>query len=203
MENLNWIYILYLSIGIPASINLFLIAKNDNSLSVLAFGVSLFTFLIGVGLDYAFGDDLSFSREWGDLIAITTALCGLFIEIRESKPVFARFPIYLTLLPFLSILFYPLIIDSVVIKNLLQLIYQGGSIVVAILVVSINQFLHKQRGYLLTSCMIFLIAYICFWFLDDFEAFPVKDAAKIVFSLGIIVASIGFKKASESVNNIY
>lgn len=201
MENLNWIYILYLSIGIPASLNLFLIARKDKSLSVLAFGVSLLAFLIGVGLDYGFGENLSFAREWGDLIAITTALCGLFIEIRESKPIFARFPIYLTVLPFLSILFYPLIIDSVVIKNLLQLIYQGGAIVVAILVVSINQFLHKQRGYLLTACIIFLISYVCFWFLGDFESFPGRDIAKIVFSLGIIVALIGFKKASESFNS--
>ncbi|MBO6524369.1 MAG: hypothetical protein JJ971_11120 [Balneolaceae bacterium] len=200
MENLNWIYILYLSVGVPASINLFIIARKDKSLPVLAFGTSLTTFLCGVLLDYGFGDDLSLAREWGDLIAITTALCGLFIEIRESKPVFARFPIYLTLLPFLSVLFYPLVIDSVVIKNLLQLIYQGGAILVAVLVISINQFLHKKREYLLTATIIFLLAYISFWFFGDFESFPGKDVAKIVFSIGIIIASIGFKKASESFN---
>lgn len=201
MESLNWIYILYFSVGVPALINLFLIARKDKSLSVLAFGVALLTFLVGVGLDYGFGDRLSFAREWGDLIAITTALCGLFIEIRESKPVFARFPIYLTIVPFLTILFYPLIINSAVIKDLLQLIYQGGAIVVSILVVSINQFLHKQKGYLLTACIIFLISYVFFWFLGDFDSFPSRDIAKIVFSLGIIVALIGFKKASESFNS--
>ena len=200
MESLNWIYILYLAVGIPASFSLFLIAKKENSLSVLVFDISLVTFLAGVGLDYGFGDQLSIAREWGDLLAITTALCGLFIEIRESKPVFARFPIYLTGLPFLSVFFYPLVIDSLVIKNLLQLIYQGGAIVVAILVVSINQFLHKQREYLLTACMIFLMAYISFWFFGDLEYFDFKNASRIVFSLGIIIALIGFKKASESLN---
>ncbi len=200
MENLNWIYILYLSVGIPAAINLFLIARKDESLPVLAFGVALTTFLTGIMLDYGFGDNLILAREWGDLMAITIALCGLFIEIRESKPVFARFPIYLTLLPFLTVLFYPLVIDSVIIKNLLQLIYQGGAVLVAILVISINQFLHKKREYLLASSFVFLIAYISFWFLDGFESFPGKDVAKIIFCVGIIISSIGFKKASESLS---
>lgn len=200
MENLNWIYILYLSVGIPAAINLFLIAKKDKSLPVLAFGVALATFLTGIMLDYGFGDNLMLAREWGDLLAITIALCGLFIEIRESKPVFARFPIYLTLLPFLTVLFYPLVIDSAIIKNLLQMIYQGGAVLVAILVISINQFLHKKREYLLVSSFVFLIAYISFWFLDGFESFPGKDVAKIVFTVAIIISSIGFKKVSESLS---
>lgn len=198
MENLNWIYILYLIVGIPSVINLFFVARKVNSLSVLIFGMALIAFLAGVSVDYLFSSSIKNGREWGDLIAITMTLCGLFIEIRESKPVFARFPMYLTFLPFLTILFYPLVIQSEVIKNLLQLIYQGGAIVVAILVISINQLLHKQRGFLLSACLIFLAAYVSFWFMGEINSFPSKEAAKIIFTIGIIIAAIGFKKSSES-----
>lgn len=196
METLNWIYILYLFVGIPVVINLFIIARKDNSLSILMFGIALFAFLTGIGIDYAF-DNMEIAREWGDLIAVTTTLSGLFIEIRDSKPVFARFPMYLTFLPFITIVFYPLVIESEAIKDLLKMIYQGGAIVVAILVISINQFLYKQRGFLLTACIIITGAYISFWFLDEITLIPGKEIGKIMFAFGIIVATIGFRKISE------
>ncbi len=201
MESLNWTYILYLSVGIPALINLFIIARKDNSLSVLMFSISLGAFLTGVGLDYSFTDTLHTAREWGDLIAVITMLSGLFIEIRDSKPVFARFPLYLTFIPFITILFYPLVIDSDVIKELLQRIYQGGAILVAILVIAINQLLYKQRGFLVSATLIMLFSYISFWFMNDLGKFPGKELGRIIFSFGIIVATIGFKKISESINS--
>ena len=200
MEALNWIYILYLFVGIPSAINLFIIARKDNSLSILMFGSALVVFLTGVGTDYLFENTLV-AREWGDLIAITATLSGLFMVIRDSKPVFARFPMYLTFLPFLTIVFYPLVIESEAIKDLLQLIYQGGAILVAILVISINHFLHKQRGFLVAASIIFLGAYISFWFLDEITVIPGKEIGKIIFAFGIIVAIIGFKKKSESLTS--
>lgn len=200
METLNWIYILYLFVGIPAAINLLIIARKDNSLSILMFGIALFTFLTGIGMDYAF-ENAEIAREWGDLIAITTTLSGLFIEIRDSKPVFARFPMYLTFLPFLTIAFYPLVIESQTIKDLLHLTYQGGALLVAILVILINQYMHKQRGFLLTSCIIIMGAYISFWFLDEIALIPGKEIGKIIFAFGIIVGTIGFKKISESLTS--
>ena len=175
-----------------------MVARKDESLSVFMFGVALIAFLAGVGVDYAIDKAVGIAREWGDLIAITAILCGLFIEIRESKPVFARFPMYLTFLPFLTLIFYPLVIESEAIKGLLQLIYQGGAILVAILVISINQLLHKQRGLLLAACLIMLGAYISYWFMAELTVFPIKEAGKIIFVFGIIIAVIGFRKVSES-----
>lgn len=198
MENLNWIYILFLIVGIPSSITLCLIANKDKTLSILFFGLALLSFLTGLLLDFINKDGDLLAREWGDLLAITFTLSALFIKIRNSKPVFARFPLYLTMLPFLVLLFYPLVVNSYVVKELLQTTYQGGAIVVGILVISINHYLYKGRGLLLFASLLFLIAFILFWFLSGMIPQIFVVISKILFSIGIIVATIGFKKISDS-----
>ncbi len=197
METLNWTYILYLLVGIPATINLFIIAQKDRLLSILLFGLALLSFVLGILIDYIVEGGMSLAREWGDLVAITFTLCGLFVKIRNSKPIFARFPLYLTMLPLLVIVFYPLIVDSNVVKELLQITYQGGAIIVSLLVVSINHFLYRQRSFLLISCLVFLLAFSSHWFLGESFGIVFEDLAKILFSIGIIIASIGFKKISD------
>tara|TARA_R110000868_G_scaffold304437_27_gene565502 strand:- start:10577 stop:11191 length:615 start_codon:yes stop_codon:yes gene_type:complete len=203
MEDLNWTYILFLLVGIPSSISIGVLAKKDKSLSSLFFSLALFSFVIGVIFDLMIESNSKYSREWGDLIAITFTLSGLFIKIRNSKPVFARFPLYLTLLPFLVLLFYPLVVESEVIKDLLQITFQGGAIVVSILVISVNHFLHKNRGVLLLSSMIFLASFILK--LSSGVILPIIfiQISKILFSVGIITTTIGFKRISNLKNNRY
>lgn len=198
MESLNWTYILYLVVGILSLSLLLLVAYRDRLLSVFLFSMSLFSFLIGVIIDFVVSDGLALAREWGDLIAITLTLCGLFVKIRDSKPVFARFPLYLTFLPLVGLLFYPLVNDSVVIKELLQITYQGGAIIVGVLILSINHYLYKSRGLLLLSSGLFITAYVFNWFFDEINsAILIKDISVILFSIGIILVSYGFKKISD------
>ncbi len=200
MENLNWTYILFLIVSIPASINLIAIAKKDKSLSSLFFGLSLISFVIGILIEVLLDNDHGFGREWGDLIAITLTLSALFIKTRNSKPVFARFPLYLTLMPFLVLFFYPFVVNAQIVKELLQITYQGAAIIVGILVISINHYLYKERGLLLFSCILLLFSFVLFWFFDGSIPHLSQLLAKIIFSFGIIVASIGFKKISDSKN---
>lgn len=200
MENLNWTYILFLVVGTPSATTLFYIAKKDRSLSTLFFGLSLLSFLVGVTIDLFAKNGFILAREWGDLIGITFTLSALFIKIRNSKPVFARFPLYLTLLPFLVLIFYPLVINSVVVKDLLQTTYQGGAIIVGLLVLSINHYLYRGRGLLLFASILFFIAFILFWFFTDSLNQLAEVLSKILFSSGIIVATFGVKKISENTN---
>ncbi|MEQ9310506.1 MAG: hypothetical protein RLN90_13710 [Balneolaceae bacterium] len=200
MENLNWTYILFLVVGIPSATTLFYIAKKDRSLSTLFFGLSLLSFLVGITIDLFAKNGFILAREWGDLIGITFTLSALFIKIRNSKPVFARFPLYLTLLPFLVLIFYPLVINSVVVKDLLQTTYQGGAIIVGLLVLSINHYLYRGRGLFLFASILFLIAFILFWFFSDSLNQLAEVLSKIFFSSGIIVATFGVKKISENPN---
>lgn len=200
MEHLNWTYILFLTTGIPAVILLFIIVLKDRLLSILLFGLAILSFLVGVLIDFINPNGLIIAREWGDLLAITLTLCGLFVKIRNSKPIFARFPIYLTALPLLILMFYPMVIDSIVVKQLLQITYQGGALLVSILVISINQYMYKGRGVLLASSFTLLISYILYWFLRDFDQPLIEDISKILFCFGIILGSLGFKKISDNRN---
>lgn len=197
MESLNWIYVLYLLVGIPSFLTLFLISKRDKSLSNLFFGLSILSFLLGLVIDFVSINKFTYAREWGDLIAITFTLSALFIKTRNSKPVFARFPLYLTMLPFLVLVFYPLVVNAQIVKELLQTTYQGGAILVGILVISINHYLYKGRSVLLLACFLFLSAFILFWFFGSEFNQVVVLLSKILFSIGIIVATIGFKRISD------
>lgn len=199
MADINWIYVLFFLTGVPSIYMLIRIFFEDKSVSSLYFGLALVSFLVGILLGFHPFFEGKYPGEWGNFIAITFALSGLFVKIRNSKPVFARFPMYLTALPLVSILFYPLVLDSLIVKDLIQIIYQGGGIVVAILVLSINQYLYKERGVLLVSSAIFLVAYILNWFIVDFEYSEV--ISQILFSLGIVAATFGFKRISDSKNN--
>ena len=199
MQELNWIYILYLIAGIPSFIILSRIAYKDRSLSASFFSGSLFSFVIAItiGMIQPPADDIA--REWGDLVAITLVLCGILSEIRSSKPVFVRFPVYLTGLPLIGIIFYPLIIDVEAVENLLIMTYETGALIVSVLVVAINQYLFKGRGVLIVGVIILLAAYVLFWFFGFIN--EIALTAKILFAVGIIISAVGFHKIQESNKN--
>lgn len=138
------------------------------------------------------------AREWGDLVGITLVLCALFVKIRNSKPVFARFPLPMTLLPLVGIFFYPMIIQADVVKDLLRITYQGGAIIVGILVISINHLMYKQRSLLLVACLIFAISYVSYWFIDFPDLQYLEVSSIILMAIGMLLGALGFKKVSKS-----
>lgn len=130
--------------------------------------------------------------EWGKFIAITIIVSALLVLIRNLKPIFARFPAYMTALPFISIAFFPLIADSLAIKELINAIFQGGALVVCLLVFSINHFREEKRIFYQLGMLLLFTAYTVFWFIS--ESFGINTAilAEIFFSLGIICMTMGF-----------
>ncbi|MCG8372064.1 MAG: hypothetical protein MI700_00940 [Balneolales bacterium] len=195
MELGDWYNSLYVLVSIPTLYLFIRLAFTQKSLAYAFFTVSTLSFLAGVVISYLVLPS-EVAREWGDLVGITFVLCGLFVKIRDSKPVFARFPIVLTFLPTISIFFYPMIADASVIKNLLNITYQGGAIIVGLLLFGLNQLLHKKRMYLLVSCSLFFAAYIFYWFINDQDYIIYKDLSKILFSLGMVIAALGFRKST-------
>lgn len=196
MTDYNWLYILYLIAVLPSLYITGSLSFKEKSLSALYFSLALFSFLMGIIISLAgFGTD-DYIRGWGDIIAITLIQCGLFVMIRNSKPVFARFPIYLTLLPLISLFFYPIVSDIQVVTDLLKMTYQGGAILVGILVIAINHYLHKQRELLLVACFLFLLAYILYWTGQDNPTISLSSS--VLMSFGFITGSIGLKKISIS-----
>lgn len=145
--------------------------------------------------------DLSFANslfEWGKLIAVTFYISGLLALIRDSKPVFARFPFYLTMLPFVSFLFFPLIIDSIVIKNLINLIYQGGALAVTVLIFSLNQAKKRRRRYFIIGISSVIASYLSYWLIFTRTPNTHYDwIAEILLSIGILLVTFRFIRNDE------
>tara|TARA_R110002096_G_scaffold231766_11_gene421572 strand:- start:2897 stop:3475 length:579 start_codon:yes stop_codon:yes gene_type:complete len=125
-------------------------------------------------------------REWANLSSIIFTLCGLFAFIRDSKPIFARFPTYFSFLPLISFVFYPIIMNSQVIENLVIATYQGGAIIVGLLIASLHQIKNKSRFLLFIGMVLFLISYLVFWFINGYESI-----SRLMVGVSIIITSLG------------
>jgi len=113
-------------------------------------------------------------EAWGNFISISLILSALFVIIRDSKPVFARFPMYLTLLPLSGILFFAIIPTSYAIKGILELIMQAGALVVTLLLFGVNTYLYGWKWTYIASLIAFISAYI-------FPLLPLSDPFIAVF----------------------
>lgn len=102
--------------------------------------------------------------EWFEIIAISFVLSGLAVLIRESKPVFAQFPLIYTAFPLLLVLSYWLVKDTLAIKEWLMSIYQGGALMVAILMYGVHSYRISQYMYAFVGSLVFLITFVVYWF---------------------------------------
>ncbi len=137
-----------------------------------------------------------FISDYVAIVGLCFVLVGLFILIRDSKPSFARFPSVFTLLPVLVIPFFPLLSDKSVLRDLINIILQGGGLVVAILMVFINQVKRTNYGYLVGGVTLLIASYILKWIFeleDDYSWIW-----QVLLSMGIIVSSYGFQKLTQS-----
>lgn len=201
MNAAKWVDLFFsLSMGI----SFILLARNykrNRSLLELYFSLAV----LGVTIPYVFDLFDVYTPydlfEWGKLISITIYISGLLVLIRTSKPVFARFPQYLTALPFVSFLFFPLILDSTVIKDLINAVYQGGALVVTVLVFTVN--LAKQRGrrYYIAGVSLIIASYLIYWlYISQTGETGLIWLPEILFSIGMLITVIRFTKA-DSYNN--
>jgi hypothetical protein len=139
---------------LPSSLNLRNLAKLYLLGSICSFFTSKIYVLIGPS--YLVRD----VETWGNFISISLVLSALFVLIRDSKPMFARFPIYLTLLPLTGIIFFAVIPTSYAIKDILELIMQAGALLVALLIFGVNTYLFRWKWTFLGSILASLCAYI-------------------------------------------
>ncbi len=139
---------------LPSSLNFKNLTKVYLLGSLLSFIVSKIYILEGPS--YLVRDVVA----WGNFVSISLVLSALFVIIRDSKPVFARFPIYLTMLPLSGIIFFASIPTSYAIKDILELIMQAGAVLVALLLFCVNTILFEWKWTFLISILAFLCAYI-------------------------------------------
>lgn len=100
--------------------------------------------------------------EWGHIYSLALILSSLLLFIRESKPEFSQFPIFYGILPFLIIISYLLVYNTVILKDWLINIYQAGAIIVAILMYGIYSYRDDIYRTLAAGAILFGITFILY-----------------------------------------
>lgn len=145
-----------------------------------------------------FSAAVEFTAEWGHITSLAFVLSSLAIFIRESKPVFAQFPFFYTALPLLILFSYFFVQDTYALKNWLTAIYQGGAILVSLLMYSVYTYRKVEYGLILSGIGVFLLAFLLFWFIP-----AIQDSYawiwKIMVGIAMIVTVIGYEKTEKQI----
>lgn len=137
--------------------------------------------------------------EWGHIMALAILLGALAGFIRESKPDFAQFPKAYIGLPILIVISYFLVKDTVAIKDWLISIYQGGAILVAMLMYAVYTYRDQEYAVILGGMSTFLLAFLLFWFVPAIsESFD--WIWKLLVGTGIIITVLGYNRLSIFTN---
>ncbi len=198
MELLDWTAILVIIASLISAHYIFKSAQTNQSVTYYLFLVSVVLLLCQ---NLLFLLDVELQRvdvhSWFKLLILITISAGLFSLTRDLKPKFSKFPLYLVFIPFITLLFYPLIMDVDVISDLIIASYQGGCVAVGILLFGISH--HKSGNNLLQilGCVIMLAAFGLFWF---WEIPEINETAltELLMSTGMLSISIGINKSNEN-----
>lgn len=135
-------------------------------------------------------------NEWGQVIMISFLLSGLAVLVRESKPDFAQFPLIYTGLPLLIIFSYLLVKDTMALKEWLMSIYQGGALLVALLIYSVYTYRFEGYQLLLGATTLFTVTYLLYWLIPGIgESFA--WLWQLMLAGSIILTVLGFQKVLD------
>lgn len=167
-----WNSLIFTGISLYGTFKLVGFARRRDSLKFWSFSITSLLFLLvwlataleGVLNRYELTIYSDVVIEWGNILTVSFLLCSLALLIRESKPGFAQFPLVYTGLPLFIIIAHLLVIDTLAIKDWLLSIYQGGALVVALLMYGVYTYRYRQFGVILSGTVLFLFSYILYWF---------------------------------------
>lgn len=134
----------------------------------------------------------NFLMEWGHITCLAFILSSLAVFIRESKPVFAQFPLLYTGLPLLIVLSYLLVKDTYALKTWLISIYQGGAILVALLMYFVYTYRKNEYGIILSGVVIFLFSYMLFWYVPGMQQ-SYGWIWKLLVAIGMVTVVLGYE----------
>jgi len=138
----------------------------------------------------------NFIVEWGHIICLAFILSSLAIFIRESKPVFAQFPMLYTALPLLIVISYVLVQDTYALKTWLLSIYQGGAITVSLLMYSVYTYRRNEYAVVLSGVIVFLLSFILFWYVPGVQE-SYAWIWKILVGIGMLLTIFGYEHTEE------
>lgn len=132
--------------------------------------------------------------EWAMVTGITAALLALASIIRELKPYYARYPYPFSFTPLAILIFYPMLSDTAVLKDLLNQILQGGALLITLLLAISLARRVENRLSLLTGVGLLIVACIAYWAPVDDSLIPWLWQSTL--ALGMVLCSWSFMEVS-------
>jgi len=200
MDLSSWLSLLNVLVLLFSLYHLITVITIKKSSFLILLSSALLTYLIS-NVVYLIDDSLIIAIRFLNTASLVCILSALFNLIRESKPIFARFPAILGYLPFVILLFIPLVLDQSVIYNLILGTFQGGALLVSILIFSINQKNQKNYFLLIIGTFVCLISFTFFWMIpltDD----KITVITELLLITGVLIISLGTKQSQISNLNV-
>lgn len=201
-----WFALLLTLAGGYAALKLYGINNNRGKLKFLGLAIAasifvvmqLSVFMAGAADSSTLHTISDFIVEWGHIACLAFILSSLVIFIRESKPVFAQFPMAYTALPILILISYFLVKDTYALKDWLLSIYQGGAILVALLMYSVYTYRNRDYILILSGVFVLLLSYIAYWHIPSVaESEP--WIWKLLMVTGLLTTISGYLKVEKAV----
>lgn len=200
-----WVDVFLVVVSGYASVELIQFARGRGRLKFLGLTIAafLFTFMQltavidGIIDTSAVTTVVGFILEWGHLICLAFILSALAVFIRESKPVFAQFPLIYTALPLFIIISYFFVYDSLVLKKWLFFLYQGGTLAVALMMYGLYTYRSQKYVVILGGIALFLVCYLLFWSIPENARESFAWIWKLLLAGGIITTTLGYKYAHK------
>lgn len=167
-------------VGLSFAVSIFFLMQLS---SLLEFYISNSTLSIGTQI----------IADWGPIVGLAAVLSSMAVFIRDSKPNFAKFPLSYTAFPLLIILSYALVRNTLVLKEWLIGIYQGGSIIIAALMYGVYAARDKSYLFIVGGIILFLLTFIFYWFIPGMEN-SFSWVWKILFAAGLLLSLYGYEQ---------
>jgi len=197
-----WSDILVIICSIVSIIILFFYAGNKYLHLRLYLSITLLAIISATG-GPIFYEQIAYEiSEWSKIIGITFSLIVMALLIREMKPIFARFPVLFSYIPLLIIIIYPFITETQILKDILNQILQGGTLIIVFLFyLTLIKKLDDHYLFLL-ALSLFILAYALFWFGGDFTE-NYSWTWQLPLITGMIVMSMKFADIFRNLNYNY
>ena len=199
---MEWDALLLSLVGFYSGFKCYRFTKGNDGLKFLGLGIAVFVFaltqlsvVIDGWLD-PFGLTLysGLLVEWGHIISLAFILSALAVFIRQSKPVFAQFPLVYAALPLFIVFSYVLVANTYALKDWLLSIYQGGAILVALLMYSVYTYREQKYMYILVGIILFLITFLMYWYIPGVSEYSAW-LWKMFLALSLLLTLYGYEYA--------
>ena len=183
-----------------ATITFFLLFSASRRIFHFSLGITgVFLSIIGISNHIAhFFPVLNpdFIDEWASVFGVSFLLSAAAALIRDFKPAFSRFPKAFAFFPLVLIVVYPLILETVIVKNWAIAIYQGGSLFIGLLIYSYKAQQNGKFAYVVVGLIFLLITFILFWLPDTVFYLPVYVWI-LLLACGILIITVGYSLISS------